>query len=112
MILTVSLSTLAVLYFPLSFYFFSGKTLKDQNLLLSIAAGWFLSVVPVGVMFKLRHLPGSQLYLLVGLIGAVIFLLITWLLRSKQEHLLNYYNQMLIRTGVLGALALLLYLIP
>ena len=49
--LTLSLGGLAMVYFPAAFFFFSDKSIKNQNLPLSIIAGFLLSIVPVGILF-------------------------------------------------------------
>jgi len=111
-LLIITLSALSMVYFPLSFYFFSGKNLKDQNMPLSIAAGLFLSITTTGVLFKLMYWKGSQPLLLIGTGAGLILLVIALLMKSKKDTFINYYRQMLVRTGLLGGLALVLYFTP
>lgn len=104
-ILVLSLSTIAFLYFPFSIYFFSDKSSKNQNLMLSIIAGFFLSIIPIGLMFKLQYWPGGEFQLLIGTLAALILLVIIFVLKGHKVHLHMYYKNMWIRTIVLGALA-------
>jgi hypothetical protein len=111
-LLLITLSALSLVYFPLSFYFFSGKNLKDQNVPLSIAAGLFLSITTTGVLFKQMHWKGSQPLLLIGTVAALVLLVVSLFMKSKESASSNYYKQLLVRSGVLGGLALVLYFTP
>jgi hypothetical protein len=112
-ILAISLFAIIIIYFPGSFYFFSDKIIKRQNIALSIVSGLFLSLIPLGIIFKIMYLPGGEFFLLIGTVIAPIFFAITYFLKSKtNEDLKNYYKNMLFRTGVLTVLAVLFYLIP
>jgi hypothetical protein len=111
-LLIITLSALSMVYFPLSFYFFSGQNLKDQNMPLSIAAGLFLSITTTGVLFKLMHWKGSQPLLLIGTVAALVLLVISLFRESRKISPSSYYNQMLVRSGLLGGLALVLYFTP
>ena len=113
LILVISLSTMAILYCPGAFYFFSDKTIKKQNLALSIISGFFLAIIPIGVLFKLQYWPGAQVNLLVGAVTAPIILGVTLFLKSKAaDDLKTYYKNMTIRAVTLTTLTVLLYLTP
>ncbi len=113
-VLTVlSLSTLAILYFPLSFYFFSDKNVKTQNQPLSIISGFFLSLVPIGIMFKLQYWPGYEANLIVAFISATILTGVGYFLKQKApEELKTYYKQFLSRVIILAFLSGAFFLTP
>lgn len=112
-LLIISLTIIAMLYFPMAFYFFSDRELKRQNLALSIVSGFFLSLVPIGIMFKLQYWPGAQLNLLIGTFSALIILAITYFLKSKSsDDLKTYYKNLFLRTTVLLTLGIILCLTP
>jgi len=104
---------IATLYFPGAFYFFCDKVIKRQNLALSIISGFFLSLIPIGILFKIQYWPGGQLYLLIGTITAPVIMAIVLFLKSKAaEDLSIYYKNMFSRTIVLSVLTVLFYLTP
>jgi hypothetical protein len=111
-LLVVSLSASSTLYFYFSFYFFSGKTLKDQNLAFSIIGGVFLSVVPVGILFKLMYWQGSTLLLQISILAMIVLLPIAWVLKTKNEQLAEYYRRMVLRLSLLSGIALIVYFTP
>lgn len=111
--LILSLTTLSLLYFVAAFYVFSDKTLKQQNLALSIASGVFLSIAPLGILFKLKHWPGAAVLLFVGTIVSIVILFFVLILKPRSPgNLAVYYRNMVIRTTVLGAICLLLFFTP
>jgi hypothetical protein len=113
-LLTVlTLGVLGILYFPAGFYFFCDKQLKKQNLVLSIVSGFFLSYIPVGILFKLQHYPAQNVMMMIGLISGLSFLIITYFLRKRSdENLKTYYNNMLIRTLILTVLIIIFFVLP
>ncbi|MDP1727265.1 MAG: hypothetical protein Q8M15_10820 [Bacteroidota bacterium] len=112
-ILAISLMTIAMLYFPAAFYFFCDKVIKRQNIALSIVSGLFLSLIPLGILFKIMYWRGGQVYLLTGLVTAPIILAVIYFLKSKTaDELKTYYRNMFLRTSILTALAFLFYLTP
>lgn len=111
-LLLSSLLTISLLYFPAAFYFFCDKVIKRQNLLFSLIAGSFLSLIPVGILFKIMHWPGDKPMLFIGMVSAPVLLAITYFLQSKKpEYLLTYYQNMLWRTGILTLATFLFYFI-
>jgi hypothetical protein len=113
LVLILSLSVMAIIYFPVGFFFFSDKTIKNQNLPLSIVSGFFLSIIPIGMLFKLQYWPGGQINLLIGSISASVILIVTLFLNSKaKENLKTYYKNMILRTAILIILSASLYFIP
>ncbi len=79
-------------------------------MVLSIVAGLFLSLIPIGILFKLMYWPGATIYLLIGLVVTPILMLLSYFLRAKApEHLYRYYTNMLIRSSIWGVLVFVLY---
>lgn len=110
-ILIISLLSLSGLYFPLAFYFFSDKEIKNQNLALSIISGMFWAVIPIGILFKLMYWPGASIQLLIGVAPAPILLGIVYFLKNKAStELATYYKNMLLRAWVLTILGWVVYL--
>jgi glucose uptake protein GlcU len=112
-LIVVSLTAIAILYFPLAFYFFCDKEIKRQNLALSIISGFFLSIIPIGLAFKLQYWPGAQTYLLIGVLTSPIILGTVYVFRERAPADLNiYYGNMLKRTLLLFILTTVLYFTP
>jgi len=112
-LIVISLSTISILYFPAAFYFFCDKVIKRQNLPLSIVSGLFLSLIPLGILYKIMYWQGGHFFLLIGTVTVPIFLAITYLLKSKtKDDLKTYYKNLILRTGILTALTILFYLTP
>ena len=112
-LVTISLLLLSMLYFPAAFYFFSDKQIKRQNLALSIIAGLCLSIVPVGILFKVQRWEGAQLYLSGGLATVIILLIVTYLLKAKAAPDLKiYYRNLVARLMISGVVSAVLYLLP
>ncbi|MCU0353050.1 MAG: hypothetical protein MUD08_04810 [Cytophagales bacterium] len=109
-LLILLLSTLSILYFAGAFYFFRDRHTKKQNMPISVVSGVFLSIVPIGVVFKLLYWSGAQVYLLVGSFTAAAFAVVCFLARRKaSEELSGYYSNMIARTVVLFTVSVLLY---
>jgi hypothetical protein len=112
MLLMLSLMGIGILYFPAAYYFFSDKEIKRQNIPLTIVAGLFLSLIPIGILFKLLYWPGPvKMYLIIGAVTAPIIFIISYISRTKAvDDLKIYYKNMLFRTGILTVLAVLFLL--
>ena len=106
-ILIIPLITLAVIYFFGAFYFFADKTIKRSNIALSIISGIFVSIIPIGILFKLQIWVGGEMYLYYGIISGVIVLSITLVLSfiNKKSDLKSYFKLMIIRTLILTILS-------
>lgn len=113
LILIFSLFLLALFYFPMGFYFFSDKTLKQQNITLSILGGIVLFLGPVSVLFKLMHWPGQVVSLMIAPALITILLAITFILNGKRPpELERYYKNYLARIIFWLSLSYIFYLIP
>lgn len=95
----VAITFMAIVYFPFGFYFFSDRYLNNQNILLSIVSGMFLSVAVIGILFHLMNWPGANTMLIIGLVSIFPVLVISWLqkTKNKEERLTHYYNRLLLR---------------
>ncbi len=111
---TISLLALAIIYFPLGFYFFSDKSIKEQNHVLTWIAAFFLSVIPLGILYKTQHWNGAQpSTLMIGALGGIVIALISFRkLRTSLENLETYYNNMFIRSFVLSCTAIIVTFLP
>lgn len=97
-LLILSLLIISLLYFPFAFYFFSDKSLKTQNIFLSIFGGMILAIIPIGVLFKLMFWPGADISLIGGITLTAIFLILTYFMYKKSSTDLNtYYKNYLTR---------------
>ena len=97
-LLVIGLSGLAMLYFPMGFYFLTNKAEKT----IAAVSGLFLSFVPLGIMFKVQHWPGASVMLTVGMVTVPLVYLALFFLRKKaQPDSLPFYNSMLLRTTFL-----------
>jgi hypothetical protein len=96
--LVIGLSTLAMLYFPMGFYFLTNKSEK----IAAAVSGLFLSLVPLGIMFKVQHWPGASAMLTAAMITVPMVYLALFFMRKKaQADSLPFYNSMLLRTTFL-----------
>lgn len=112
-LLLVSFGGVAMVCFPGAVYFFSEKEIKQQNIALSIVGGFFLALVPIGILFKVMYWPGAAVNLLVGLVASHVVLVIVYVQRAKAEiDLDRYYRSMLFRTLFWCVLAYLFYFTP
>jgi hypothetical protein len=112
-ILTVSLMTISMIYFGGAFYFFCDQRLKNQNIALSIVSGFFLSLVQIGILYKVLFWPGGQIFLFLSIISTPVLLALTFFLKTKAAGNLNkYYKNMLLRIGVWALLTVFFYFIP
>lgn len=122
-ILTVlSLSSLTMIYFYLSFALFndirlrkifkkeSYKGISTLRIVGAIGAGLALSITIVGLMFKFQSWPGASFNLGIGLVGLLIVTIIGLIKYSKNKS--DYYTRIFKRTAVFGGLGLILMLIP
>ncbi len=112
--LTFTLGGLGVLYILFGFYFFSYHGLRNQKLAFSIVSGFLLAIGLFGILFRLQYWPGGAFVALNGTILSLLVLLIAVIPMRKNanEGLRGYYNNMVIRSGVIFVLCAMLYSIP
>lgn len=110
---TTAALTLSMLYAAGGFYFFCDRNLRRQNLALSIVAGLLLSIVPLGILFKLQYWEGAGTLILASVLVALPLYVALLIAKPRANDDLNtYYKNMRWRTGILAALSLLLLLTP
>jgi hypothetical protein len=119
MVIGVSLTVLAVIYYPYGFLYFNSipinkafkkESYKGMTFLRgfgTFGGGLIFSILSVGTLFKLLQLPGAAVMLSIGLTAGTLFLVATFV-----KYLMNrdrsFLRKMLIRTiiiiGVSGTL--------
>jgi hypothetical protein len=121
LLLALSLSSLAFLYFYLGFAFFnqigfkgifkseSYKGLSKFRIIGAIGVGVALSMICIGILFKLQNWYFATLYLYGGLILALIIIIVTAFRFKKSKG--DFYYRIFKRVAILGILGLLLLLI-
>jgi len=114
--LTIGLTSLAFIYWPFGFAFFNNISLNEifnkssysgisaQQIIISIVAGWGLSTVSMGILFKMQHWPGAVVILLSGLITIFVVTIIALVkfLRLKSD----FYKLILLRIAIIGVIGL------
>ncbi|MGB0851086.1 MAG: GldL-related protein [Bacteroidia bacterium] len=92
-ILIMSMGLLALIYFPLGAYFLSYKKMKNSIVALSVISGLAISILVLGVLFKIQHYPGAHLMILVGLAIGIGSLGTTYFLSRKEtQNLIEYFK--------------------
>lgn len=121
-LMVLSLSVLGFIYYPMGFALFnqigfrqilkkdSYKGLSALRIMGAIGVGAALSVVCVGILFKLQHWTGSGFNLMVGLIVSSILLVVALIkyLATKAE----FYRRIITRLVIIGGFGLMLILVP
>jgi hypothetical protein len=110
----IGVSTAAVLYFPLGWALLGRPTRKDQLVPLSVLTGLVLSALSIGMLFKVQLWPRrmADLYLAMGLLGAVAVMAAILTLHSRNPGIEHYFQGLRRRLLLIGIPALLLYLTP
>lgn len=121
-LLTLSLMTLALIYYPLGFAFFnevrlrsvfkkeSYKGITALRIIGAIGIGIGLSILCIGILFKLQHWGYSDINLMFGLIVTFIALIIVLIRLLKVKD--NFYTKILKRIMIMGGLGLILLFTP
>ncbi len=102
------LFSVATVYFIFAFYLFCDKTIQQHNILFSIISGILLSIAPLAILFEIMNWNNANKYILFGLPITIVIFILSFFLKSKAPiHLKTYYQNMLLRSGVLALLQLL-----
>ncbi len=121
-LLTVTLMTLAFIYYPFGFAFFneirlrkifkkeSYKGISALRIIGAIAVGIGLSILCIGILFKLQSWAYSDTNLKFGLSVTFIALIIALIRLMKVKD--NFYKKILKRIIIIGGLGLILLFIP
>lgn len=110
----IGISAAAVLYFPLGWALLGRPTRKDQLVPLSVLTGLVLSALSIGMLFKVQLWPRqmADLYLVMGLVGAVAVMAAILTLHSRNPGIEQYFQGLRRRLLLIGIPALVLYLTP
>jgi hypothetical protein len=115
---TFSLLILANLYFLFGFALFNQIALKDifkgasyngipaLRIIGAIGTGSALSVLCVGILFRLQHWPGASINIITGVIVSLIILIIVLIKYFKAKE--QFYFRILKRLIILGGLGFIL----
>ena len=121
-VLTISLLTLALIYYPLGFAFFNGIRLREilkkesykgksaLRILGAIGVGMALSMLCVGILFKLQSWAYSNTNLSAGLFFTVIALIVVMIGLIKKKD--DFHKTIFKRIIIFGGLGLFLLFIP
>lgn len=106
-IIVLTLSALALLYFPFGFYFLGSPEVKKPAML----SGFVMSLIPIAIMFKVIHWPGAGFLLVSAATAAPVLVLILVLMRKKASaDTIAWYNSMLQRTVLVNTLLFIIML--
>ena len=122
MLMILSLGTLSFFYFYFGFAILNGITLRNifkkkcysgissMRIVGAIGVGISLSMLNIGILFKLMSWPGSSFMLLVGLISISVFF--AYSLIKIIINRSSFYANILFRTAFFGSIGLLLLILP
>ena len=110
--MTITLSTLAVLYFFKAYSMSDDDNAGGLERFIDKLASLSLSVCLIGIMFRLENWPGYDKMLLIGSSTLVIILPIILVMQSKKPDLKIFSQRMKLRIVIIAALGLLLYFTP
>ncbi len=106
--IAVGLISLAIIYFPLGFYFLGNK---KQNVVATVS-GMFLSLIPISILFKHLHWPGAFVMVVAAVSTApMVFAALLYMRKKATPDSLPFYNSMLVRTALLMLIMFVLALI-
>ncbi|WP_425392188.1 hypothetical protein [Ekhidna sp.] len=123
MILGISMTALAILYYPIGFFYFNSipmreifkkESYKGITLVRGLGAfggGMIFSILAIGSLFKLLQLPGSGLMLTVGLTAGVFYLIII-LIKYFSQGGSRFLKNMIVRSTIVIALSGVLMATP
>lgn len=118
-IFTLSLTLLAILYYPFGVFLFTGigfrkmfrKTsyqgISAWRIVGAIAAGFAFSTLSLGILFKIQLWPGAGVMLLSGLAFSLVVLIVAVAKFTRQQE--AFYREIIARSLVFGLVGLLLY---
>jgi len=122
-VLGISLTTLALLYYPIGFFYFNSipigkifkkKAYKGLTVLRGIGSfggGLIFSILCIGILFKLLQLPGAKFMLSTGSALGLLFLIII-LIKYLMNKESAFLKSMAIRATLIVGLAFILFVTP
>ncbi|MCG3167030.1 MAG: hypothetical protein POELPBGB_02813 [Bacteroidia bacterium] len=106
--IALSLITLAIIYFPLGFYFLGNNSEK----MVAVVSGLFLSLIPVSILFKHLHWPGAFALVVAAVVTSPLVLAtLLYLRRNAAAATMSFYNSMILRTALLILLMIFMALL-
>lgn len=107
-IIMLTLSALALVYFPFGFHFLGKPEVRKP----AILSGFVMSLIPIGIMFKIMHWPGAGVLLVSAAAAApILVLVLVFMRRNATADTVQWYNSMLLRTVLVNALLFIMMLI-
>lgn len=116
----ISLLTLGGIYFPLGFLLLNDISLLSYlkkresfenwttiQIVSGVVTGIALSIICVGILFKLLTLPGANEMLMFGAMASIIVAIVTVILRKRVPA-----RAILIRTAIFSVAGIVLFLTP
>jgi hypothetical protein len=122
MLTTLSLSLVSILYMYLSFALFndirlkkifkqeSYKGISKMRIVGAVLIGLALSMTTMGLLFKFLTLPGAYFFLVFGLLGLHISLIVSLIKYQKSKS--DYYIKIFKRIAIYGLIGLFLMILP
>ena len=121
-LLILAIGILSIIYFGLGFLFcfdFSFRKLLANNskqtfstlkIFGGIATGLSLSIILVGILFRILNYPGATVMLLVGVISLSALTIIAIFKKTKKSD--RFYSTILYRAALYGIISLVILVIP
>jgi len=115
-VLGISLTVLATIYYPIGFFFFNsipiGKIFKKKSYtgltfmrgLGTFGGGLIFSILIIGGLFKLLQLPGAGAMLTIGLTAGTLFFIVT-LVKYFMNRGSSFLRSMVVRTIIIIGLS-------
>jgi len=122
LILALSIGGLAFLYMPFGIFLFNNIPLKKIfrtetykgtspiEIGKCLGLGYGLSMLLIGILFKIQHLPGTPLILMIGLLITLVFIILFLIQYIKSKN--RQFFPVLWRAVVIGCFGILLFLTP
>ena len=112
-ILILIMPIISLFYITGFIFIFNEKETSKQKILLSIIAGLFWSIIPIGILFKILFWPYGQEMLKISSISAVIIFFIIYYLKSyHKEEYSKHYSSMFKRALILAVISVCFYILP
>ena len=124
-LLMIGLTLLAMIYFYLGFALLNNVPLKaifkkssysdtgSLRITGAIGVGILLSIIAIGLLFKLMILTGAIEMLTIGVVGLAVTLFAAWIIFIiKKKQLDAFYIGTFVRGGIAVILGIILYLTP
>ncbi|HOT89048.1 MAG TPA: hypothetical protein PKZ43_08500 [Bacteroidales bacterium] len=105
-ILLISLSTLAIMYYIISYRLSADKEISPMKNFLDKLCLWGLSISIIGILFRLQNYPGFQSMISIGCSTLILFLIFSFIKKQETD------SRLILRTIIIAAIGLSLYFTP